>query len=206
MVERAYMLGLTGGIACGKSTVARHLAKLGAVHIDADEISHALTGPNGAALQRIRETFGDGVFCADGTLNRGALASIVFSDAAQKRALEAIIHPMVQHRMLEMADQAFEEGKSVCVLDVPLLYETAMDAMCDEVWVVSMPIEKQIVRLMERDALTREQAQVRIDSQMPLKEKERRAKHVFYTDKPKIETLLEVEHCYRELLRRLERR
>ena len=200
------MLGLTGGIACGKSTVARHLESLGAVHIDADAISHALTAPGGAALGRIREVFGDGVFHADGTLDRKALGALIFSDEEQKRALEGILHPMVQHGMLSMADEAAREGKKVCVLNVPLLYETAMDCMCDEVWVVSLPLEKQIVRLMNRDRLTREQALARIHSQMPIEEKEARASHVVRTDKAESDTLREVEHRYRDLLRQLDRR
>lgn len=206
MAARAYMLGLTGGIACGKSTVARHLEGLGAVHIDADEISHALTVPGGAALGCIREEFGPGVFFADGTLDRKALGAVVFADEAQKRTLEGILHPMIQRSMLEMADEAEKNGKKVCVLNVPLLYETAMDVMCDEVWVVSLPLEKQIVRLMNRDSLTREQALARIDAQMPIAEKEARAAHVFHTDKPEHETLREVEHRYRDLLRQMERR
>jgi len=200
------MLGLTGGIACGKSTVSRKLEELGAVHIDADSISHALTAPGGAALPKILEEFGPGVFRADGTLDRRALGEVIFSDEAQKRALEGIIHPMAQHGMLEIADRAAAEGRKVCVLDVPLLYETAMDCMCDEVWVVTLPTEKQIVRLMARDSLTREQALARINNQMPLSEKEERAAHVFRTDKPEHETLREIEHAYRDLLRKLERR
>lgn len=200
------MLGLTGGIACGKSTVARHLESLGAVHIDADAISHALTAPGGAALGRIREEFGEGVFHADGTLDRKALGALIFSDEEQKRALEGILHPMVQHGMLSLADEAAREGKKVCVLNVPLLYETAMDCMCDEVWVVSLPLEKQIVRLMNRDRLTREQALARIHNQMPIEEKEARASHVFRTDKAQSDTLREVEHRYRDLLRQLDRR
>lgn len=200
------MLGLTGGIACGKSTVARHLESLGAVHIDADAISHALTAPDGAALGRIREVFGDGVFHADGTLDRRALGALIFSDEEQKRALEGILHPMVQHGMLSLADEAAREGKKVCVLNVPLLYETAMDCMCDEVWVVSLPLEKQIVRLMNRDRLTREQALARIHNQMPIEEKEARASHVFRADKAESDTLREVEHRYRDLLRQLDRR
>lgn len=200
------MLGLTGGIACGKSTVAKHLEELGAVHIDADEISHALTAPQGRALARIREEFGTGVFFSDGTLDRKALGAVVFSDEAQKRALEGILHPMIQRRMLEMADEAEKAGSKVCVLNVPLLYETAMDAMCDEVWVVSLPLEKQIVRLMNRDRLTRDEALARIENQMPLAQKEARAAHVFHTDKTEHETMREVEHRYKELLRQIERR
>lgn len=205
-MEKPFILGLTGGIACGKSTVANKLAELGAVHIDADAISRALTAPGGKALPAILEMFGGGVFHADGTLDRRALAEVIFSDEAQKRALEGILHPMVQHGMLEMADQAGREGKKVCVLNVPLLYETAMDCMCDEVWVVTMPQEKQIIRLMNRDSLSREQALARINNQMPLSEKEERATHVFRTDKPENDTMREVEHRYRDLLRQLDRR
>lgn len=200
------MLGLTGGIACGKSTVSRKLEELGAVHIDADAISRSLTAPNGAALGKVRDMFGDGVFNADGTLDRRALAAVIFADEAQKRALEGILHPMIQHRMLEIADEAAEMGKKVCVLDVPLLYETGMDVLCDEVWVVTLPQEKQIVRVMGRDRLTREEALARIENQMPLSEKEARAAEVFRTDKPEQDTMREIEHAYRDLLRKLERR
>lgn len=205
-MDKPFMLGLTGGIACGKSTVARKLEELGAVHIDADEISRSLTAPGGPALGRIREEFGDGVFNADGTLDRRALGAVVFADEAQKRALEGILHPMVQHGMLALADEAAEMGKKVCVLNVPLLYETGMDAMCDEVWVVTMPQEKQILRVMGRDRLTREEALARIRNQMPLEEKEARAAHVFRTDKPEHDTLREAEHRYRDLIRRIDRR
>ena len=203
MAGRPFLLGITGGIACGKTTVARHLEKLGAAHIDADAFSRALTAPGGRALPEIRRVFGDGVFFADGTLDRRALGAVVFADRAQKRALEGILHPMVQHDMVEAIDRAGEEGIPVCVLNVPLLFETAMDAMCDAVWVVTMPEEKEIVRLMNRDRLTREEALARIRSQMPLAEKEALATVVLHTDKPESETLREAEHRYREILRSL---
>lgn len=205
-MEKPFILGLTGGIACGKTTVANKLAELGAVHIDADAISRALTAPGGEALPKILEVFGGGVFFSDGTLDRKAMADVIFSDEAQKRALEGILHPMVQHEMLTQADIAAREGKRVCVLNVPLLYETAMDCVCDEVWVVTMPQDKQIVRLMARDQLTREQALARINNQMPLAEKEERAAHVFRTDKPEADTMREVEHRYRDLIKQLDRR
>lgn len=203
MEKKPYLLGLTGGIACGKTTATKHLEKLGACIIDADEISRELTAKNGEALPAIRETFGDGVFRADGELDRRALGAVVFGDAAQKRALEGILHPMVQHVMLKKIDQAAENGEPICVLSVPLLYETAMDAMCDSVWVMSLTGEAQIIRLMNRDRLTRAEALSRIESQMPVEEKERRAQCVFHTDKPEAETLRELEHKYKELLRSL---
>lgn len=200
-MTKPYILGLTGGIACGKTTVAALLVKLGARQADADAISRSLTAPGGPALDSIREVFGDGVFNSDGTLDRRALGSVIFHDAAQKRALEAIIHPMVQHEMMEIADEAGRDGVKVCVFNVPLLYETAMDALCDSVWVVSLPRDKQIIRLMNRDGLSRADAEARIDNQMPSEEKEARASYVFRTDKPEADTLREVEKRYNELLR-----
>ena len=204
--DRPYILGLTGGIACGKSTVAKHLEELGAAHVDADAISHQLTARGGAALEAIRETFGDGVFTAEGDLDRRVLGDVVFHDPNQRRALEGILHPMVQHEMLRLADEAGRNGKQVCVFNGPLLYETAMDALCDEVWVVTLPEDKQIIRLMNRDSLTREDAAARIASQMPLAEKEARAQFVLTTDRPEPDTRREAERKFRDLLRTLSRR
>lgn len=203
MDGKPYILGLTGGIACGKTTASKHLEKLGAFVIDADEISRKLTSKDGPALPAIRETFGDGVFRADGELDRRALGAVVFGDAAQKRALESILHPMIQHAMVNEIDRAEKKGEAVCVLSVPLLYETAMDAMCDSVWVMSLTGEAQIIRLMNRDRLTRAEALSRIESQMPVEDKETRAECVFRTDKPEAETMRELEHRYKELLRSL---
>ncbi|MDO4739500.1 MAG: dephospho-CoA kinase [Eubacteriales bacterium] len=205
-MEKPFILGLTGGIACGKSTVAHKLEQLGAVHIDADAVSRVLTGPEGPALEKIREVFGDEVFHEDGTLDRRALGEIVFGDEASRRALEGILHPMIQHGMLQQADKAGLAGEKVCVFNVPLLYETGMDAMCDEVWVMTLPEDKQLIRLMHRDALTREEALARIRSQMPMADKEALASAVFRTDKPEADTLREVEHRYRDLLKQIERR
>ncbi len=205
MADKAYILGLTGGIACGKSTIAKHLESLGALQADADELSHKLTAPGGEALPEIRRVFGEGVFFPDGTLDRKALGSVVFHDSAQRRALEGIIHPLVQHGMMEKADEAAAKGIPVCVFNVPLLYETAMDALCDSVWVVSLPREKQIMRIMNRDRLSRAEASARIDSQMPLAEKEEKASYVFYTDKPEEETLREAEKRYNELLKAIKK-
>ena len=98
--NKPFILGLTGGIGCGKSEAAACLRSLGAAHVDADAISRALTAPGGKALPAIRERFGDGVFYPDGTLNRGALGQIVFDSAPHRRLLEGILHPLVQHRVL----------------------------------------------------------------------------------------------------------
>ena len=129
--NRPYIIGLTGGIGTGKSEAAKFLASLGAVHLDADAISHELTEPGGEALEPIRAEFGEGVFHEDGTLDRQALAQITFSDPARKRALEAILHPRIQRDIMRGIDRAAEEGAKVVILDVPLLFETGMDALCD---------------------------------------------------------------------------
>ena len=117
------MLGLTGGIGCGKSEAARHLSSLGAAHIDADAISRALTAPGGEALPEIRREFGDGVFALDGALDRRALAAVVFSDAAARRRLEEIIHPLVWARTRRAIDAV---DVPVAVLDVPLRVDVSM--------------------------------------------------------------------------------
>lgn len=200
-----YVIGLTGGVSTGKSTILAALSELGAAVLSADGASHALTAPGGEALPAIREVFGDGVFLPDGALDRRALGEIVFRDAERRRALEAILHPAVQRRMLRGIADAEAQGAAVVVMEVPLLYETGMDALCDEVWVAFLDGESQVLRLMNRDRLTREQAMARITSQMPLEEKTARANQVIKTDKPPAEVQREVAHLYRDLLKRIER-
>jgi dephospho-CoA kinase len=200
-----YVVGLTGGVSSGKSTILACLKDLGAFVLSADEASHRLTAPEGEALPAIRETFGEQVFQPDGTLDRRALGEIVFRDPACRRALEAIIHPAVQRDMLREIEKAGEEGALVVVMEVPLLYETGMDALCGEVWVAYLDVESQTLRLMNRDRLTREQAQARIQSQMSLEEKAKRAEVVVKTDKPIAEVQKEVAHLYRDLLKRVSR-
>lgn len=203
---KPHILGLTGGIACGKSTVARKLAALGAVHIDADFISHSLTAPGGKALPAIAQAFGAEVFSPDGTLNRKALGRQIFSQEEKRRTLEGILHPMVRQEMLLACELAAQENKPVCLFDVPLLLETGMDALCDTVWVVTLPKEQQLHRLMQRDRLSREEALARIAAQLSSEERIARADLVFSTDKPEADTLQEVEQRYQELLRQLKRR
>ena len=175
--SKPYVLGLTGGIACGKSYVARLLRQRGIPVLDADAISHSLTADHGEALPAIRAAFGDRVFDGD-ALNRRALGNLVFSDAAARRQLEEILHPMIIGRMQRETENA---DAALVAWDVPLLYETGMDAQCDEVWCVSVPPGMQVRRVMRRDGLSRTQAVQRMQSQMPLAEKRRRADHVIDT-------------------------
>ena len=200
-----YVVGLTGGVSTGKSTILSYLKELGAFTLSADEASRRLTAPGGEALPAIREAFGEAVFLPDGTLDRRALGEIVFRDPACRRALEAIIHPAVQRQLYDEIAKAGEEGARLAVMEVPLLYETGMDALCGEVWLAYLDGESQTLRLMNRDRLTREQAEVRISSQMPLEEKVKRADVVIKTDKPMPEVQKEVAHLYRDLVKRTSR-
>lgn len=175
--NKPYVLGLTGGIACGKSYVARLLRQRGIPVLDADAISRSLTAPGGQALPAVRAAFGDQVFDGD-ALNRRALGEIVFADAAARKQLEDILHPLIIARMQQ---ETLSAGTALVAWDVPLLYETGMDAQCDEVWCVSIPAGMQVRRVMRRDHLSRQQALRRMASQMPLDEKRRRADHVIDT-------------------------
>ena len=198
--SKPFVLGLTGGIGCGKSEAARHLAALGATHIDADAISRALTAPGGAALPAIRREFGNRVFAPSGMLDRRALAEIVFADAAAKRKLEEIIHPLVRSRTLRMIA---ETDAPVAVLDVPLLFESGMDELCGETWAMSADEAIQIARIRERDGLSEAQARARIANQLPMAERNARAARVIDSARPIEDTRAELARLYAALLERI---
>ena len=201
--SKPYIIGLTGGIGTGKSEAAKFLASLGAVHLDADAVSHALTAPDGEALAPIRAEFGDQVFNEDGTLDRQALADITFADDERRRALEAILHPRIQRELMRGIDRAAEEGAKIVILDVPLLFETGMDALCDETWVLSTNTETQVARVMMRDHIDRERAEARIRSQMPNEEREKLATQVISSERPMEKTQAELAALYQQTLKRL---
>ncbi|MDD2428532.1 MAG: dephospho-CoA kinase [Eubacteriales bacterium] len=200
--NRSYIIGLTGGIACGKSNVARMLKAQGCPIIDTDKISHALTAPNGPALPFIRAEFGDSVFADTGELNRAELASVVFSSPDKIAALNAILHPMI---FAEMERQMLLfHTEPLLVLEIPLLYETGAEKYCDEVWAVYVQPEEQLRRLMRRNTLTRVQALGRITSQMPALEKARRADAAIDTSGSYAQTAAKVKALWNDLLRRLD--
>jgi dephospho-CoA kinase len=196
--SKPYVVGLTGGIACGKSNVSQALRDYGAEVIDADEISRALTAPGGVALPLIRERFGDAVF-DNGILNRQALAGMVFARPELLATLNSMMHPLV---FREMARQQALSRALALMVDVPLLYETGYDQSCDEVWCVWAPSEEQLQRLLNR-GLSSQEAIARIDSQMPALEKARRADQVLITTGSKQESAQAAVRLWEELLRRL---
>jgi dephospho-CoA kinase len=148
-------IGLTGGIASGKSTVADMFADLGVPVIDTDIIAREVVQPGQPALEEIREAFGDGIIAADGALDRPAMRAIVFSDEDARRRLEAILHPRIGEATREQADAA---GGEYQVIVVPLLVESALRAFVDRVLVVDCDEETQVARLLARDAESETQA------------------------------------------------
>lgn len=190
------IIGLTGGIACGKTTVAGMLKELGAVILDADAISRQLTAPGGEALPAIREAFGSSVFLSDGTLNRAALAAQVFSDNEKLQTLNRITHPMILDRLATGIEACRENAAPIVVLDVPLLFEVHADALADLTVCVTAPREVQIHRLYTRNGLTREEAILRIESQMPVAQKAALSDVVLDTHKPLCELEADVQKLY----------
>ena len=201
--NKTYVLGLTGGIGCGKSEAAKVLASLGAKHVDTDGISRRLTAPGGAALPAIRSVFGDDVFDAEGALDRRRLAEIVFNDLQRRRQLEGILHPLVQREAMEAIAEANEAGIAVTVLDVPLLFESGMDVLCDETWTMSLDPRIQLERIRARDGLDEAQAQARIASQMSMEMRDARADRVIDTNRPLEKTQAELAQLFAQLRRRI---
>lgn len=170
-----YIIGLTGGIASGKSTVSGMLRSLGAKVIDADQIAREVVQPGCAALKEIAAVFGSSVLSDNGGLNREVLGKIVFNNSEARQKLNDITHNRICEQVWKAIVQLEREGYNMVVLDVPLLFETGWDAQVNEVWVVAVPIDVQIDRLMKRNRFTRAEALARIASQMDLKSKVERA-------------------------------
>jgi len=156
-------VGLTGGVASGKSTVAAILAELGAVVVDADLLAREVVAPGTPGLAAVVAEFGDGVLGADGSLDRPALGAVVFADEAARRRLEAIVHPLVRARGREL-EEAAPPG-AVVVHDIPLLAETGQAAGFDAVVVVDVPVETQVERMVAQRGMSREDAEARIAAQ-----------------------------------------
>jgi len=165
------IIGLTGGIASGKSTVASILSEFGATIIDADKVARELVELGQPALHDIRKAFGEDVFLADGNLNRQRLGELIFSDLAKRQMLDSIMHPKIIEECRKRLEYYKQAGKQVVILEVALLIEMGMNTMADEIWLVAVDPQVQINRLIKRDNLSRGQALKRIESQMPLGEK-----------------------------------
>lgn len=166
------IIGLTGGIASGKSSVSKMLSDLGAAIIDADVIARDVVQPGQKVFQKIIEEFGDNILKADGTIDRKKLGYLVFNDRDKLNMLNSITHPEIIRIIEERVEDIRTEGKyDVIVIDAPLLLESGMKTMVDEVWLVFADMDTQLKRLMLRDRLDIDTARDRIMSQMPMEEK-----------------------------------
>ena len=173
------VVGLTGGVATGKSTVAKMFKQCGAVVIDADELARDVVKPGKPAWHAIVNTFGKTVLTPDRTINRQALGAIVFGNRVKLRRLERIIHPRVARQQAKLTRQAARnDPKAVVIYDVPLLFEVGIDKRVDKIIVVTADLKTQIARLKKRNGLSRAEALRRIRSQMPLAKKIQRTDHV----------------------------
>lgn len=174
---RVRVIGLTGGIATGKTTVSNYLANVYQLPIlDADIYAREAVIPGSTILARMVERFGDRVLLADGSLNRREVGNIVFSDLGELRWLEKQIHPLVRDRFLQeintyISRQIQDMQPLTLVLAVPLLFEAKMTDLVTEIWVVYCPLGQQLERLVKRDGINFNQAEARINSQMSLAEK-----------------------------------
>lgn len=172
------ILGLTGGIATGKSTVSEMIRDCDIPVIDADDISRAVVAPGEEALEKIKIHFGNDVIRTDGTLDREKLGDIIFSSPEEREVLNQIVHPAVRMRMKEIAESKKRAGYQLIVMDIPLLIENNLFHLVDETVVVYAPPDLQRSRLMARNGYNENEAGKRIAAQMPIDEKCSYADHI----------------------------
>ena len=165
------VIGVTGGIASGKSTVSRMIENLGFTVIDADVAARKVVEPGEEALSKIVEAFGEEILKEDGTLDRQKLGAIIFHDKEKRLKLNGIVHPAVRSYMDEQREAAFANGEEVVFMDIPLLFESKLTKTVELSLLVFVNEDIQLQRLMERNGLSQEEALTRIQSQMPLAEK-----------------------------------
>lgn len=196
------VIGLTGGIGSGKSTVSRMLRGLGAKIIDADQVAREVVEKGKPALKEIAETFGEETLLEDGSLNRKKLGSIIFNDEEKRLKLNEITHP----RIIEAINNKIENCKAnkctdVVVLDCALLFEMNMDDLVEESWLVSLDKDTQIRRIMARDELSKADAKKRIEAQMPLEEKVEKATRIIDNSSAVNETHKQVMEIWDQAVR-----
>ncbi len=170
-----FIIGLTGGIACGKSAVSYELRKLGAATYNVDEETHFLLQPEGELFKIYVRHFGKKIVKEDGKLDKKQIGEIIFHDEKERAWINSVAHPILLNRTRQFLINCAECGTAVVVLEVPLLFEAGWQILVDEVWAVYLPREVQMYRLCRRDKITPEQAAARINAQMSVNEIRRRA-------------------------------
>lgn len=195
------MVGLTGGIGSGKSTVAAYFRDLGIVTVDADQASRAVVEVGMPALSRIADHFGDTVIAEDGSLNRPRLRSIIFQDSGAKAWLESLLHPLIKNWIVEQLNCA---QSSYAILESPLLFETDQHLLVNTVLLVDVPVELQLTRAMARDKSDETQIKRIIHSQMSREEKRKRADWIFDNSLDKASIAPRVEELHHQFLTRVD--
>lgn len=187
------VIGLTGGIASGKSTVANYLKEKGLTVIDADIEARLAVEIGEPAYYKIIETFGEEILQVDKKIDRVKLGHIIFNDEEKRKQLNGIVHPEVRKRMNDKKEEGIKRGEKIIVLDIPLLFESKLTYMVDKTLLVYVDEEIQLKRLMERNQLSKEDALARINAQMPLKDKIKLADEVVNNNGTLEETFAQVE-------------
>lgn len=194
-----YLVGLTGGIAAGKSTVARRWAEYGAIEIDADQLSRDVIAPGTTGAAELREVFGEDVFNQDGTLNRAALGAEVFSKPERLKQLEAIIHPRVKKLAQQLIDSQAEDA--IVIYNVPLLVEASVDLPFDKIVTVEAPAEKQIDRLVSIRQMDRSEAERRISSQASPAQRANAADVILNSNQDLHKLLKDTDQLWKQIVR-----
>ncbi len=192
-------VGLTGGIASGKSTVARTFASLGATVIDADEVAHRLLDRGAAAYDRVVEAFGRDILRDDGSVDRGRLGHIVFADAERRRRLESILHPLIRAEAEARIERQIQLGSRIAISNAALLVEANLHRDYERIVVTHCDTAVQIERLMSRDKMSEEDARARIATQMPTAEKVKVAHYTIDTGDGFAQTEMRSRAVYRHL-------
>ncbi|MFK3938206.1 dephospho-CoA kinase [Alkalihalobacillus sp. NPDC078783] len=188
------IIGLTGGIATGKSTVASMMVQEGIPVVDADVIARKVLEIDGAAYHQVVQAFGHEILNKDGSINRAMLGERIFTNESMRLKLNAIVHPVVRSELVAKAEAYQREGHEHVVMDIPLLYESELFYLVDKVLLVYVTPELQLKRLMSRDQAGMEQARSRINAQIPIDEKIERADGVIHNHGTREETRNELRH------------
>ena len=196
---RMIVAGLTGGICSGKSTVTAMVRGLGATVIDADQVAHELVEPDQPLFEAVASAFGREVVGTDGRIDRGRLGAIVFADPKVRRRLEELLHPAIIQECERRIRQAQLSGAAVCLVDAALLIESGWHTRCDVVILVEASEAVRLDRLIRSRGLSRDDAMLRIRSQMPQQEKRRHAQYIIENDGPLQETARQVQAVWEQL-------